>query len=202
MEDDCQIIGNVTKSRKIDETINIVDEENDSGQAPKKIKNPFKVKKSKSKKRKCRADSSTGERNDSAIIKSNFLASYVSDGMNYSISETEIHHLANGVKLASRGVNTEQQPAVVNTCCCQNGHQGMQSTQVGIVSPNNLNCRGLSNEILDLSNGLVLNELQNMGEVITAKSLEPNVPNDYIDLKGKGKFEIIRLINKNVTLIE
>ena len=192
MEDDCQILGNFRKSRKIDDTINIVDEENDSGAVPKAIKNPFKVKKSKSKKRKCRADSSTGEKNVSASVKSNFLASYVSDGINYSISETEIHHLENGVKLASRGVNTEQHPAVVNNCCCQNGHQGMQSTQVSIVSPNNLNYKGFSNEILDLSNGLVLNELQNMGEVMMAKSLEPNVPNDYIDLKGKGKFEIIK----------
>ena len=68
----------------------------------------------------------------------------------------------------------------------------MQSTQVSIVSPNNLIYKGFSNEILDLSNGLVLNELQNMGEVMMAKSLEPNVPNDYIDLKGKGKFEIIK----------
>ena len=196
MEDDCQILGNFTRSRKIDDTINVVDDENDSGPVPKAIKNPFKVKKSKSKKRKYRADSSTGERNVSASTKSNFLASYVSDGINYSISETEIYHLENGVKLASRGVNTEQHPAVVYKCCCQNGHQGMQSTQFGIVSPNNLNCRGVSNEILDLSNGLVLNELQNMGEEVMAKSLEPNVPNEYIDLKGKGKFEIIKLINK------
>ena len=143
------------------------------------------------KKRKYRADSSTGERTVSASIKNSFLATYVSDGINYSISETEIHHLGNGVKLASRGVNTEQNTAVVNTCCCQNGHQGTQSTQVGTDSPN-LNCKGFSKEILDLSNGLVLNELQNMGEEIMAKSLEPNVPNDYIDLKGKGSFEIIK----------
>ena len=185
MEDDCVVLGNFTRSRKIDDTINIVDEENDSGPVPKAIKNPFKVKKSKAKKRKYRADSSTGERTVSASIKNSFLATYVSDGINYSISETEIHHLGNGVKLASRGVNTEQNTAVVNTCCCQNGHQGTQSTLVGTDSPN-LTSKGFSKEILDLSNGLVLNELQSMGEEIMAKSLEPKVPNDYIDLKGKG----------------
>ena len=50
-----------------------------------------------------------------------------------------------------------------------------------------------SSEILDLSNGLVLNELQNMGQRKTVQNLKPNVPDSYIDLKGKGNYLVVLL---------
>ena len=43
-----------------------------------------------------------------------------------------------------------------------------------------------SNEILDVSNGLILNELDSMGQTKIAKILQSIVPEDYTDLKGKG----------------
>ena len=43
-----------------------------------------------------------------------------------------------------------------------------------------------SNEILDVSNGLILNELYSMSQTKIAKILQSIVPEDYTDLKGKG----------------
>lgn len=42
------------------------------------------------------------------------------------------------------------------------------------------------NEILDVSNGLIVNELHSIGQVKITKALKSIVPNDYTDLKGKG----------------
>ena len=193
MEDDCVVLGNFSKKRKIDDTINIIDEAQESTQIQNKIKKPKKKKKKivrccdcECKTRKHKTDSSTTNTYVSSSSNSHFKAFYLSDGINYSISETEIHHLENGVKVASRGVNTDTQP-ISNTTRSRKHDQRLPGIQVSTELQKGLSNSRISNEILDLSNGLVLNELQNMGETDTARILEPYVPNDYIDLKGKGK---------------
>ena len=192
MDEDCLILGSFSKNRKLDDTINICDEESVLGS--KRIVNPFKKNskhkssgnpKSCSEKKKKTVKSTNVA---STNITTNFLAT--SAGYSYSISETEIHHLQDGRTIASRGVNTDPNPNIL-TCCCACGSTDPSGTQVSNDFHNNLSHRKLSNEILELSNGLVLNELQNMGEVNMAQSLKPSVPDDYIDLKGKGKINTL-----------
>ena len=192
MDEDCLILGSFSKNRKLDDTINIWDEESELGS--KRIVNPFKKKSSKhkssdnpkscsEKKKKTVKSTNVASTNTST----NFLAT--SSGYSYSISETEIHHLQDGRTIASRGINTDPNPNILTCCAC--GRTDPSGTQVSNDFHNNLSHRKLSNEILELSNGLVLNELQNMGEVKMAQSLKPSVPDDYIDLKGKGKINTL-----------
>ena len=192
MDEDCLILGSFSKNRKLDDTINIWDEESELGS--KRIVNPFK----KSSKHKSSDNPKSCSEKKKKTVKStnvastntstNFLAT--SSGYSYSISETEIHHLQDGRTIASRGINTDPNPDIL-TCFCACGRTDPSGTQVSNDFHNNLSHRKLSNEILELSNGLVLNELQNMGEAKMAQSLKPSVPDDYIDLKGKGKINTL-----------
>ena len=45
-----------------------------------------------------------------------------------------------------------------------------------------------SDEILDVSNGLILNELHSIGQTKLTNALKSIVPKDYTDLKGKGNY--------------
>ena len=192
MDEDCLILGSFSKNRKLDDTINVFDEESVSGS--KRIVNPFKKKTSKHKssnnskscfEKKKKTVRSTNVASTSTST--NYIATSAS--YSYSISETEIHHLQDGRTIASRGINTDPNPNILTCCACSSTDPS--GTQVSDDFHNTLSHRKLSNEILELSNGLVLNELQNMGEAKMAQSLKPSVPDDYIDLKGKGKINTI-----------
>ena len=208
MDEECLILGTFEKNNKVDDTINIFSEDNDTQGESKKIKNPSKGKKQKrnssvegegEKKKKKKKKTVGLDENKELPPNSNFSISktYTIAESDYSISETEIHHLASGISMVNRGTNTEAQPNVRSdntiTCCCVNGHQSQSGLQVSNDSHSIRMGNTYSCEILDLSNGLVLNELQNMRQRKTMRNLKPYVPDGYIDLKGKGNKWVVLL---------
>ena len=161
------------------------------------MRNPFKCKKHKLRLSEHREDGSKNKKNDNLAVMSsnnvsqssntNFLASYTSFSSNYNISETEIHHLKNGRTVTSRGINTDND----FTCCCMRGHRTLPSNELCKDTESSIMSKKCSKEVLALSNGLVLNELQNMGENSVAKKLKPIVSDEYTDLKGKCVKDLI-----------
>ena len=200
MEDDCVILGTFEKNNKVDDTINVFDVEADAQEESKKISNPFTKKKlkrnssvrgeckNKKKKKKKEMGRAVNELPTTSNI--NISRSYITAESHYSISETEIHHLVGGVSMVNRGTNTDPERNVTSDdpimCCCVKGHKSLPGIQVNNDSQSINRHKKYSSAILDLSNGLVLNELQNMGHTKIVKNLKPNVPDGYIDLKGKG----------------
>ena len=90
--------------------------------------------------------------------------------------------LSKGIDLA---LEPESSPNILDVSEI-NKTNGLEEIKcIGEISRDSSN-PNLSKEILDVSNGLVLNELRRMGQKNIAKHLKPSVPEDYTDLKRKG----------------